>query len=154
MALSNAMEAAGAQNAVTTSGALLMALRELGITRLAIATPYNEELTRALADFLKAAGIRVVKAGYLDSESDIMHITYGAVKAMAAEVDDPEAEAIFFSCTNLRTFGIIPGLESRLDKPVLSANQVMMWTAMKKAGITLPRLPQRLFAESAIRELL
>lgn len=143
--LRKAMIQAGAKDAVTTSGALLEALNHLGLKKIAIATPYNEELTRLLADFLKSAGIEVVKAGYLNSEQDIMHIGYDAVKNMADIVDHPEAEAVFFSCTNLRTFDIITELEQKLGKPVLSANQVTIWAALKAAGIATPDIPQTLF---------
>lgn len=136
---------AGAPEAVTTSGALLQALRALNATRIAIATPYNEELTRDLVDFLETAGIQVVKAGYLNSEHDIMHIGYESVMAMADAVNNEEAQAIFFSCTNLRTFDIIHELEEKFDKPVLSANQVTMWATLKSAGLSQPKLDQRLF---------
>lgn len=144
--LRKAMEQAGAKKAVTTSGALLEALNYLGIRRLAIATPYNQELTKFLADFLETSGITVVKAGYLNSEQDIMHIGYDAVRNMAEIVDHPDADAIFFSCTNLRTFDIIAELETKYGKPVLSANQVTIWAALRAAGLPMPALPQRLFA--------
>ncbi len=136
---------AGALEAVTTSGALLQALRALNVTRIAIATPYNEELTHDLADFLETAGIKVIKAGYLNSEHDIMHIGYESVRTMAGVVNSDEAQAIFFSCTNLRTFDIIHELEEKFDKPVLSANQVTMWATLKSAGLSQPELDQRLF---------
>lgn len=147
--LRGVMETAGAEGAVTTSGALLRALRELNVTRLAIATPYNEELTRSLAAFLETNGIQVVRAGFLNTEQDIMHITYNAVRNMADAVDHVDAEAIFFSCTNLRTFDIIEELEQKLGKPVLSANMVTMWAALKTAGLPMPALSQRLFAPGA-----
>src|SRR5690554_3965354 len=51
--LCEAMQQAGAEIAVTTSGAMVMALKELGVRCISIATPYNEELTRLLVDFLK-----------------------------------------------------------------------------------------------------
>jgi maleate isomerase len=143
--LRTAMRQAGAKEAVTTSGALLEAVRHLGVEKIAIATPYNEELTRLLADFLETAGVQVVKAGYLNSEQDIMHIGYGAVRNMAEIVNHPEAEAIFFSCTNLRTFDIIAELEEKYNKPVLSANQVTMWAALRAADLPTPALSQRLF---------
>jgi maleate isomerase len=143
--LRSVMEVAGAKQAVTTSGALLQAIEHLGVKKIAIATPYNEELTRLLADFLQTAGVAVVKAGYLNSEQDIMHIGYDAVRNMADIVNHPEAEAVFFSCTNLRTFDIITELEQKLGKPVLSANQVTVWATLKAAGITVPKLPQKLF---------
>lgn len=143
--LRTAMRQAGAKEAVTTSGALLEAVRHLGIKKIAIATPYNKELTRLLADFLETAGVQVVKAGYLNSEQDIMHIGYDAVRNMAEIVNHSDAEAIFFSCTNLRTFDIIAELEEKYDKPVLSANQVTMWAALRAADLPMPFLPQRLF---------
>jgi maleate isomerase len=136
---------AGAPHAITTSGALLEALQALNVTRIAIATPYNEELTRDLADFLETAGVEVVKAGYLNSEHDIMHIGYDSVKTMADVVNRESAQAIFFSCTNLRTFDVIHELEEKFDKPVLSANQVTMWATLKSAGLPQPQLDQRLF---------
>lgn len=147
--LCQVMEDAGAPKAVTTSGALLLALRELGISRISIATPYNEQLTRLLAEFLESAGVQVVKAGYFNSERDIMHIDYNAVRAMADLVDHPDAQAIFFSCTNLRTFDVITELEQKLDKPVLSANQVTMWAALKAVDLPLPDISQRLFITQA-----
>lgn len=143
--LCQVMREAGAPRAVTTSGALLQALQALNITRVAIATPYNKELTHDLADFLETAGVKVVKAGYLNSERDIMHIGYDSVMAMADVVNREDAQAIFFSCTNLRTFDIIHELEEKFDKPVLSANQVTMWAALKSAGLPQPQLDQRLF---------
>lgn len=91
-------------------------------------------------------GIEVVQAGYLNSEIDIMHIGYDVVESMALQVDDPKAEALFFSCTNLRTFDVLSVLEEKLGKPVLSANQVTMWAALKAAKLPLPDLPQILFA--------
>jgi maleate isomerase len=136
---------AGATQAVTTSGALLEALRHLGVRRLAIATPYNADLTHLLTGFLHEAEFEVVSAGYLDREAGIATIRPAAIRRLALAVDRPEADALFFSCTNLRTYDLIADLENQLGKPVLSANQVTMWAALKAAGIRPPALPQRLF---------
>jgi maleate isomerase len=148
-ALCQVMEEAGANKAVTTSGALLQALQALNITKVAIATPYNEQLTRLLVEFLETADIQVVRAGYFNSERDIMHIGYDAVREMADQVNRADAQAIFFSCTNLRTFDVISELEDKLDKPILSGNQVTMWAALKAANLPLPDLDQRLFTAGA-----
>lgn len=145
---------AGAPDAVTTSGAALEALRRLGIKKLAIATPYNEELTQLLADFFASAGFTVVRAGYLNADRDIMHIGYDAVREMANLVDHPEAEAIFFSCTNLRTFDIIEELEATFHKPILTANQVTMWEALRVAGLPAPDLNQQLFIRTEAMDTL
>jgi len=44
------------------------------------------------------------------------------------------AEALFISCTNLPTYDVIPQLEAELRLPVLSANQVTMWAALRRMG--------------------
>jgi maleate isomerase len=147
--LQQAMLTAGAAAAVTTSGALVQALAHLGVQRLAIATPYNLELTQLLADFLTEANFTVVSSGFLDREEGIARVGYDQVRRLAELVDHPEAEAIFFSCTNLHSFDIIEELERQLGKPVLSANQVTMWAALTQAGLPAPELPQALFAAVA-----
>jgi maleate isomerase len=143
-----AMEKAGAPVAVTTSGALVEALKQVKAHKIAIATPYNESLTFLLAHYLEQAGFEVVSSGYLDMEEGIMGVGYEGVRQLAAAVDVPEADTIFFSCTNLRTFDIIEELEQKLGKTILSANQVTMWAALQAAGLPMPDLPQRLFRKS------
>lgn len=135
----------GAATAVTSSGALLSALNQLNIKRLAIATPYNAGLTTLLQTYLEEAGVEVVSSHYLDKESGIALVSYEAVRFLASAVDTPEADAVFLSCTNLRTFDILEELELILGKPVLSGNQVMMWAALQMAGLPLPELNQSLF---------
>lgn len=149
--LQETMAAAGAKNPVTTSGALREALAMLGIKKVAIATPYDHLLTERLVNFLAASGVSVTKAGYLGSESDIMHIGYATVRDMARTIDDDAAEALFFSCTNLRTYDIIEELEQRLGKPVLSANQVTVWAMLRAAGLPMPTVNQRLFTDTSLR---
>jgi maleate isomerase len=150
--LQKTMLEAGAPEAVTTSGALVQALKYLGIQRLAIATPYNEELTDLLSDYLHEAGFEVVSSGHLDREHGITRISYDAVKNLAEAVDVPEAEAIFFSCTNLHTFDVIDQLEKKLGKTMLSANQVTMWAALQAANLPLPAVPQNLFRTTVRKE--
>lgn len=143
--LHDVMINAGAPKAVTTSGALTQALQHLGVKNVAIATPYNKDLTDLLSDFLSEAGFNVVSSGYLDMEENIARVDTDAVARMAKLIDTPEAEAIFFSCTNLHTFEVIEALEQELGKPILSANQVTVWACLKNGGLPIPALNQRLF---------
>ena len=43
-------------------------------------------------------------------------------------------EAVFVSCTNLPTYDVIAPLEAELGMPVLTANQVTMWAALRRVG--------------------
>jgi maleate cis-trans isomerase len=53
------------------------------------------------------------------------------VLTLARAADDPEAEAILLPDTALRTAGYVPLLEKSLSKPVLTANQVTAWEALR-----------------------
>jgi maleate isomerase len=44
------------------------------------------------------------------------------------------ADALFLSCTNLPTYDVIPQLEAELRIPVISANQVTVWAALRRLG--------------------
>ncbi|WP_238334974.1 Asp/Glu racemase [Kribbella amoyensis] len=133
-ALVAAMEEAGAPAGVTTSGALLIALRHLGITRIAAVTPYTEDLTDGLGAYLAEAEVEVVATAGLGLTSEIWTVPYATTIDLVRDTDTPDAEAVFVSCTNLPTYDVIAALEADLGKPVLTANQVTMWAALTLAG--------------------
>jgi maleate isomerase len=144
--LVEAMLSAGAPRAVTTSGALLEALAALGVRRLAIATPYDEEVTDRLRDYLVEADADVVSRAHLGLDAGIWTVLYDVTARLIREADSPDAEAVFVSCTNLPTYDLIAPLERDLGKPVLTANQVTMWSALRLAGATAVGPGQRLLA--------
>ncbi|MQA03238.1 MAG: Asp/Glu racemase [Streptosporangiales bacterium] len=144
--LREAMSTTGAPAALTTSGALLEALEHLGIKRIAVATPYVESVTVRLHDFLGEAGVSVTSSAHLGLLDHIWQVGYDEVTQLGVDADHPDAQALFLSCTNLPTYDAIPPLEEALGKPVLSANQVTMWAALRACGITPPPNGQRLFA--------
>ena len=125
-ALVSAMTAAGAPAAVTTSGALLEALRHLDVGRIATATPYVAELTVGLTTFLAAAGLGLT--------SDIWTVPYDVTAGLVRDTNTDDAQAVFISCTNLPTYDVIATLEKELGKPLLTANQLTMWSALRVIG--------------------
>lgn len=146
-----AMMEAGARRAVTTSGALLSAMEVLGVKRLGVGTPYEGAVTARLSRFIEEAGYETVTNAYLGLTGGIFNVDGDSVRALARAADSPEADAVFLSCTNLRTFGLLGELERELGKPVLSANQVTMWAALRATGVAgfcdgMPDLPVRLRA--------
>ena len=129
-----AMEGAGARQALTTSGALLDALRSLEVERVGVATPYDAPTTERLVSFLAEADIQAVSSVCLGLTGDIFRVGPRAVSNLIRAADHPEADAIFVSCTNLWTHDVLEELTSSLGKPVLSANQVTMWASFKAVG--------------------
>ncbi|EST25545.1 maleate cis-trans isomerase family protein [Streptomyces roseochromogenus] len=149
-AMRAAMSLAGAPPSVTTSGALLDALAELGVQRLALVTPYTVSVTRALEEFVAEAGVQVTGCAFMGLTGEIWRVPYRDVVAMAREAVRPgSADALFISCTNLPTYDVIPQLEAELRIPVLSANQVTMWAALRRLGTRAVGPYQALLDEAA-----
>ena len=59
---------------------------------------------------------------------------YSSAEALAAEVNRPEAQAIFISCSNFRTIEIIESLEHRFGKPVVTSNASSLWKMLRIIG--------------------
>ena len=129
------MRSAAGVPATTTSTAATAALRELGVRRLAVLSPHVDALNERLRAYLEASGFAVVNMVGLNRRGDIEAIEPGETRDLvAAGVDMPEAEAIFISCTGLRTAAVIDDLEASLGKPVVTANQATLWHVAKLAG--------------------
>jgi maleate isomerase len=139
-----AMEQAGEMPALTTSGALLDTLHQIGAPRIALVTPYTRSVTVALEDYLAEGGIAVTGRAYLGLTQHIWKVPYQEVTDMARQAVIGTADALFISCTNLPTYDVIPQLEEELRMPVLSANQVTMRAALRRIGacpVSDTRLP-------------
>lgn len=150
-AMCEAMTRAGAVPSVTTPGALLDALRELGVHRLALVTPYTVSVTLALEEYLAEAGTTVTGRAFMGLTRHIWKVPYRDVVDMARRAVRAPADALFISCTNLPTYDVIPRLEAELRMPVISANQVTMWAALRHLGTRAVGPCQALLDESARR---
>ena len=127
--------------ATSTSTSLLRALRALNVERLAVATPYLDELNERLDLFLEAHGFRVVSMLGLNAKV-IQDVKPQEIVQLARDCDSADAEAVFVSCTTMKTAPYVAALEETLQKPVLSANQVSIWDAVQLAGMQ-PAMPGR-----------
>lgn len=126
---------AGAADAVTTSGALLEAMAHLGLRRVAVATPYDAELTDLFCAFLVETGeLEVIGRSELGLESGVWAVPPETVEQLIVDADRPEAEAVLVACTNLASYDVIAAAETRLGKPVVTANQATMWAALRRVG--------------------
>jgi maleate isomerase len=141
-----AMREAGAAEALTTSGALLEALVALGAERIAVATPYGVDVAARLQDFLAEAGVDTASSAHLGLRGDIWKVPYETTAQLIRDADARDAAAVFVSCTNLATYDLIAPLERELGKPVLTANQVTMWAALRVVHKAAVGPGQRLLA--------
>jgi len=144
-ALSDGVGGAAASDPLT---ALIAACKVQGITRLALMSPYIATVTEVLRGAMAQAGLEVVAEGSFNvaAEAEVARIDPQASFAAALELAQGSgADAVFLSCTNLRTFPIIAGLEAELGLPVMASNQVLAWHMGRLAG-SPARVPGRLGA--------
>jgi len=117
---------------VATSAALIDALHALGIRRVALATPYLDAINRTECRFLEDHAFDVVSVRGLGlSGTAIREVSPEQVFRLACDADCERAQAVFVSCTDLRALEVVEALEERLQKPVLTSNQVTLWALLR-----------------------
>jgi maleate isomerase len=123
--------------AVATAAAIKRAFNTLDIERLAITTPYIQDLNEREEDFLTSAGYEVTDMTGLGIEPNtgIGEQRQETAYREAHGLDASSADGIFISCTNYRTFEIIESLEADLGTPVVTSNQATLWNALREIGV-------------------
>ncbi len=130
------IEAASGSHATTTSTAAVLALRHLGVRKLSVAAPYEDETCDKLRAFLRGSGFEVVSLKNLGlSGTDIGAVPGERVYELGKQAMESEADGLLISCTAFRTIEILDTLEQDIGKPVVSANQATMWHALRTAGL-------------------
>ena len=109
----------------------------MGVSRLALATPYRQELNDRLTEFLEGYGFEVTRERGLNIRG-ASFLPPEEAEALAREVNSPDADAVLISCTNFRSLETIDRLETDLEKPVLTSNAAAMWHTLRLAGFDEP----------------
>lgn len=131
---------AGAQTPHVTdpAAALIAACRHLGVQRLGVISPYVAEVSTRLHQVFEDAGIEVRRFGSFNEpvETNVVRILPRSLRdAALGMAADGDCDAVFLSCTNLRTLDVIEEIEAQIGIPVLSSNQVLAWHMLALAGI-------------------
>lgn len=140
-ALKDKLAAISGVPVTTTADAVLEAFAALGITRVGLATPYLDLVTRREVEFLEANGIGVtatlsLQIGVTREERRLINrVPPEVVFRMARAVDSPQAQAIFLSCTALPTMTMLERIEAALGKPVIASNPATLWHCLRRLGV-------------------
>ncbi|WP_328538611.1 maleate cis-trans isomerase family protein [Streptomyces sp. NBC_00344] len=128
----NLARAAG-MPASSTSFAFAHALQHLGVSRVAIAATYPEDVAAYFAGFLKSAGVEVTatRGSGIITAAEVGTWGRDEVLELALAGDHPSAEVVLLPDTALHTAAYLPELEQVLGKPVLTANQVSVWEGLR-----------------------
>ena len=142
------IERASGSPGLTTSTAVLEAMRALGTKKVAVLTPYPDATNEAEKKFLEDNGFEVTnivgmdvssfrKEGKLLENADEYFLYRNALK-----MDLKGADTFFLSCMGLTTMEIVDDLEKALRMPVITSHQATLWSALRhcSVGAKLPNL--------------
>jgi maleate isomerase len=116
--------------AVTTSALVVEALNALGIRKLVVVSPYQNN--DVIIAYLQSCGFTVVRdvALRLSGHESAAATPERWVDATLDNACD-EADGYFLSCTNTTQIEAIQELEAALGKPVVSSNQAVLWGVVR-----------------------
>ena len=118
--------------------AVMAGLHALKAKRIAFVSPYVKEVTAPMRALLSANGFEAVSEFSFAEREDrkVARISeQSTLEAIENVSKISECDAVFASCTNLRTFGILEEAEQRAGCPVISSNQALLWHLLKLAGL-------------------
>jgi maleate isomerase len=119
---------------VATCKAAVEGLRVLGARRIALIDPpwFDTELNGLGARYYESAGFEVVYSAPCGLASDQTKIAPAELHAWVSEqVSTTDAEGIVLGGNGFRAVGAIAALEEDLGRSVVTANQVLLWAALR-----------------------
>lgn len=114
------------------------ALSAVGAKRIAVVTPYVAEVSETLRLRLAEAGFETCALASFEQIEDaaVARITPESIcDALVSTASEANVDAVFASCTSLRTADVICKAEEKLGIPVISSNQALAWHMMRLAGL-------------------
>jgi maleate isomerase len=121
---------------VATCKAAVEGLRVLGARRIALVDPpwFDTELNALGRRYYESAGFEVVYSAPCGLPSSQAKITPSDLHAWVSEHASTDAEAIVIGGNGLRAVGTIAALEEDLGRAVVTANQALLWAALRVAN--------------------
>jgi maleate isomerase len=129
---------AGGIPVVLTCQAATEALRFLAAHRVALIHPpwFSEEVNAKGMDYFRTQGFEAVLCARMTPARPFTEVPPAEVYEWVRTNVPRQAEAIFIGGNGLRAIGAIHALEENLRRPVLTANQVALWHALRVVGGT------------------
>ena len=104
--------------------------------KISIFTPYSKKLNDEVVSYFSNEGFKITSNSYLDikADYDIGKVEQEFLYDTLSNIEMNDADALFISCTALPVLNIIDKLEKKLNKPVLSSNQALIWDSLESIG--------------------
>ena len=135
-----AMQEATGVPCTTMSHAIVAALKQLGIRRVAVATSYIDELNDKLVAYLTHEGfvVTAIEGMSITGVKEVGEVPTEALVKLSREVHarDRTADGVFISCGGLLTLDAIRQLEDELGLPVTASSPAGFWDVVRLADVS------------------
>ena len=127
---------AGGLPIVASGSAMVDAAVSLGAQRVFVVSPpwFDEQLTQLGSHYFASAGLEVVGAASVDLPSDQRAIAPAPLHAWVMANAPVEADVVIIGGNGFRAVGVIEALELDLGRPVVTANQALLWACVTQIG--------------------
>jgi len=118
----------------------IKAFKLMNIKKIAVFTPYPDSVNKTIYEYFSKQSIDVMSLGTfnLDLDSDFANIDPKYLCETLIKLDTSGADALFISCTALPALEILDEVEKKINKPVFSSNQTLIWDTIRSVGYKSP----------------
>lgn len=122
---------------ITPLSAAIEAFKALQVKRLSILTPYTADVAEPVGKYFQEHNMAVQNISSMGLTDDrlMARLSLEAIVEMAQQCIAPEADALFISCTALRSVQVIGRIEEIIGRPVITSNQAAAWLAARIAHL-------------------
>jgi maleate isomerase len=119
-----------------TCASAVLGLRAFAVRRVAVvgAPWFDAELNELGAAYFRDQGFDVAWSASAELSQEPDRISTDDVVAWTARHAGDEAEAVFIGGNGFRAAAAIAQLEASISRPVLTANQVLLWNLLARVG--------------------
>ena len=127
---------------VMDTRACIEAMRHLQMSRIAFVSPFPEQMTEGVVEYMRHAGVEIVAsrrvqtAQFSDMRRVPVAVPYQAAKDAFRAA--PNADGVWIAGAAMPSVGAIAPLEEDLGVPVISSKQAMVWAALRAARVAAP----------------
>lgn len=128
---------------VSSAGALVRTLRDLGLRRIALVAPYMEELTKLVIGYIESSGIEVVDSISLSVPDNLMvgRLDPAALRGHASRLNLGAADGIVLSaCVQMPSLPSVQIVQDTTGLPVVTAATATTREILQAVGMDL-RIP-------------
>ncbi len=113
------------------------AFRTLGVRQIALFHPpwFTDDVVQKGGAYFQNQGFEVVHASHLMPAREHMEVYPAELYEWIRTHAPSTVDGVFIGGNGFRAIGVIAALEEDLDRPVLTANQVAFWYALRLAGV-------------------